>query len=81
MCKYCKLKETKIPGELTNDYRSIGSIKDGINIFSLIMNRYKCTSRINELMLEQSVCINGAEYVVKTKAIQIKYCPFCGEEL
>lgn len=81
MCKYCKLRETKIPGELTNDYRSIGSIRDGITYFSLIMNRYKCTSHVNELVLEQSICINGTDYVVKTKEIPIKYCPFCGEEL
>lgn len=81
MCKYCELKQSG-GNEQTNDTISIMSIKDGSQLFDLFMNR--CISerkRSNELILDLSCLLNGSAYNVKTKAIKIKYCPFCGEKL
>ena len=84
MCGYCKLIETGVTGEKTNDNVSMAKIKDGSQVFELNLWRYineEDDDRENELVLDMSVDIDSSVYVVKRKHIKIKYCPFCGEEL
>lgn len=84
MCKYCKLQNVNEQlGEFTTDM-VISELKDGCQIFEVILNRYIVEKRDihrSSLMLELSVDLGDSVYTVKTKNIKIKYCPFCGEEL
>ena len=85
MCKYCKLTVcNKTIGEETNRDGLIISVKDGSQIIDCSISRDICESenfRSNHLMLDLSVKIDSFVYPVKSKAIKIKYCPFCGEKL
>lgn len=84
MCKYCGLENVNEQlGEFTTDI-VIDGIEDGCEMFEAIMNRYIVEKRgihRSSLMLELSVKTGDNVYTVKTKNINIKYCPFCGEEL
>lgn len=85
MCEYCKLETLNANiGEKSNGCKTIGKIKDGSQIFETYLERYVVESegvRNTYMGLELGVGIDRCEYSVKTERIQIKYCPFCGEEL
>ena len=83
MCKYCELS-TCTDIEQTNNYETIALLKDGSTVLELCLGRYIVPSEKihrNQLMLSEHVSIGDSLYNIKEKAIKIKYCPFCGEEL
>ena len=84
MCRYCKLIETGVTGEKTNDSVKIVMIQDGSQLFELRLWRYideENNDRENRLIIETAVDVQGSFYPLKSSHIDIKYCPFCGEEL
>lgn len=87
MCKYCRLMDVGVgtADEKVIEDGTITRIKDGSQVIEMYMSRDISKSHklhSNELVLSLSVDISPSEqYCVKTKAIKIKYCPFCGEEL
>lgn len=86
MCKYCKFKNEE-DWEKENDFIIIDQIRDGRQQFALRLNRYECEGDKNTVLaMHYSIYHNGTEHYelgdnLETKEIQIKYCPFCGEEL
>lgn len=85
MCKYCKLKDLG-RGELHNSENYIIlSIKNGNQSMDVMFNRYvdnELNIHDSELILDYGVSLSDSGfYPVKSKAIKIKYCPFCGEKL
>lgn len=81
-CKYCKLNDYG-DGEWNNDSQLIEKIRDGSQIFEILLNRYVLESddnRIAELILELNVETPHGLMSVKDRHIEIKYCPFCGEK-
>ena len=84
MCKFCKTEPfNKSVNEEILTKRIMG-IKDGSQSFDLYFNRYIVKDegiRTSSLELNLDVFIDNGMYNVKTKRIDIKYCPFCGEEL
>lgn len=85
MCKYCMLLPYGTIGEMVSENNSIGSIKDGSQIFDVSLNRYVSSSdnvRNNYLELYLACKTDSGEvFNVKSKSIKIKYCPMCGEKL
>lgn len=84
MCRYCEMIETGVPGEKTNDCVFIDTLGDGSQLFSLLFFRSADEENgyhTNELIIELGVDIDSSVRLVKDKHINIKYCPFCGEEL
>lgn len=81
MCNFCKM-EVVNKRESSNKHRPIMGIKDGSQLFELSMNRYKVDNhKSNNLVVDLCMMIGNDVYPIKTKEIDIKYCPFCGEEL
>ena len=84
MCKYCNFTEVN-EYEQINTGTTIIEIRDGRTILHVDLYRYHSSdgsSRLNELILER--CIDSESYgmtPVEDCHINIKYCPFCGEEL
>lgn len=85
MCKYCKLKTlNKSVGEKTNESKQILKLMDGSQSFNLYLNRYVVEADgIHRAELSLELCANteAGQIFVKDKSVNIKYCPFCGEEL
>lgn len=86
MCKYCKLTEYAFSfDERVTEDGGIATIKDGSQVIEMYMSRDISESKklhSNELAISLLVKVSPNEmYCVKTKAVKIKYCPFCGEEL
>lgn len=85
MCKYCETHvEDEAIGEMTNDCAWIMSIKDGTRLMELWLNRYiveKDGTHQNTLIMDNSVEFKNGVYSMGQVAIEIKYCPFCGEKL
>lgn len=82
MCKHCKLTKG-VPGE-REAQRSIGSIKDGSLVFDVMLRRYIIDDdeyNVHEAELILDFSSIGCSDSLKTKHINIKYCPFCGEKL
>lgn len=84
MCKYCKFVLISNV-EKSNNCKAITKLKDGSRELEVSLNRYyasDCNSQHKELVIDEAVTIDTGElFYVKHKAIPIKYCPFCGEEL
>jgi hypothetical protein len=84
MCKYCKLEQGS-PGERLNDIPTIGTIKDGSTIITLGLWRYidedNYKNRTRALLIQENVKSTDGLHTVAEKAIEINYCPFCGEKL
>lgn len=85
MCKYCKLKTlNKEVGEKSNEVKLITRLVDGCQEFNVYLNRYIIEEdNINRaaMILDLDVRFDGNLFTLKEKQIDIKYCPFCGEEL
>lgn len=95
MCKYCKnryVNENDEFIETSNEVTKITTFRDGRNLFELQLHRYAVEYkgeyatknediRRCELIIEESVELNGEIHYIKEKHINIKYCPFCGEKL
>ena len=85
MCKYCKLKTlNKDVGERANNSISIARIKDGSQTFEVYLNRYILETddiHRNILVLDHGFTYGTNWLSLNEKSVEIKYCPFCGEEL
>lgn len=82
MCKFCKFTNRYVTGE-KDTYKSVLRINDGSQAFEVILfrNEQPDGKRCSRLVLNLCVRVDNSEYVAKEKDIEIKYCPFCGEEL
>ena len=84
MCKYCKVRVfSKKYGEKIGNNIILRNV-DGSQVSEVYLNRHIVESDgISEasISIDISEKLDGAEYLIKTKEIKIKYCPFCGEEL
>lgn len=86
MCKFCRLKKERNTAvdEKTNGLKCLTAIDDGSQTFGLYLNRYVNVSENYyeaSLDIDWSIMLNGRLCSVKTKQVDIRYCPFCGEEL
>lgn len=84
MCGYCKFRYINEDiGEKSNEVQHMAMIREGHHILELGLNRYHDGGDYhnNELILANSVNLDGSIHTVSEKHIKIKYCPFCGEEL
>lgn len=84
MCKYCSFTFTNEEEKITRGDNII-KIKDGRNLLDVYLFRYHTNdgdSRLNQIALDRCVEVETGELVdVESHVIDIKYCPFCGEEL
>lgn len=85
MCKYCKLKTlNKEIGEKTNNSISIARVRDGSQTFDVYLNRYIVevdNIHRSSLVLDHGITYGNNLFSLNEKYVDIKYCPFCGEEL
>lgn len=84
MCKYCKFTHVNEDnGEMSNGGKRIARIRNGSYIVDLLINRYRVGDdyRENRLILDNAVDLSDGLHTVGDRHIEIKYCPFCGEEL
>ena len=84
MCKYCKVEVfSEKYGEKTGNNMILRNV-DGSRVDEVYLNRHIVETEGNHdtsISIDISVKLDDAEYLIKTKEIRIKYCPFCGEEL
>ena len=84
MCKHCKVEVfNEKYGEKTGNNIILRNV-DGSHVSEVYLNRHIVESDgISEasISIDISEKLDDAEYLIKTKEIKIKYCPFCGEEL
>lgn len=85
MCKFCYVEHINdYNNEKSNGTQVIDSLQDGHHIISVSIDRYQDGNcyRTNRLILDYDVTDHdGSMYSIGQKLIDIKYCPFCGEEL
>lgn len=87
MCKYCKFINEEDDWEKENDFTIIDQIRDGRQQFALRLHRYECEDTKSTVlaMMYGIYSDHNEQYALgdelEIKEIQIKYCPFCGEEL
>ena len=85
MCKFCKLKTLNEEyGEKSNECKRIMHLVNGCQEFNVYLNRYIVEEdNVNRaaMILDLDVCFDDSLLTLKEKQINIKYCPFCGEEL
>lgn len=85
MCKYCEFTYVdEDTGEKSNDVKTIKRIKEGHCYYTdLNINRYQDGDGYyrNELIIDNMVKLGDGLHTVHEEHIDIKYCPFCGEEL
>ena len=84
MCKYCKVRVfSEKYGEKIGNNMILRNV-DGSQVSEVYLNRYIVESddiSKASISIDISVKLDDAKYLIKTKEIKIKYCPFCGEEL
>ena len=83
MCKYCEFTHVnKKVDERSNENVIIERIKDGRQVTEVSLTRYQSDgNRINELIVDRLIETSTGLVTVEKTHIEIKYCPFCGEEL
>ena len=84
MCKHCKVEVVSEKyGEKTGNNIILRNV-DGSRVDEVCLNRYIVETEgyhDASISIDISEKLDDAEYLIKTKEIKIKYCPFCGEEL
>ena len=84
MCKYCEMIHINAEtGECHNDIPTVCEVDSGPLHAELMLNRYddKRGFRTNQLIVGMYVDTDAGTSGMGSKSIEIKYCPFCGEEL
>lgn len=73
MCDYCENADSNL---------NLIRLEDGSRITELDFFRSQCSEDHVVLGVYESVKFNNnGEYVIHSKEIKIKYCPFCGKKL
>lgn len=88
MCKYCKMTKDKVCGEKIC-LKRLAKVTDGFYESEIVYWKYDGRGieggrKEHKLILNWCAKINGKNIpstVLKSKELNIKYCPFCGEEL
>ena len=84
MCKHCKVEVfSEKYGEKIGNNIILRNV-DGSRVDEVYLNRHIVETEgyhDASISIDISVKLDDAKYLIKTKEIKIKYCPFCGEEL